>query len=71
MWTLTYSLEGAKQVVVVPTALVSKLQPLADEGRLWRDALADLLVINAQLVGLWRREQRRRTARRRPAKHRD
>jgi hypothetical protein len=71
MWTLTYSVEGAKQVLVVPTASVPALRPLALEGRRWRDALGELLAINAQLVSLWRQEQRQRVVRRRALKRGD
>ena len=71
MWTLTYSVHGAKQVLVVPNTAVPSLQPLAEQGRRWRDALGELLAINAQLVSLWRREQRQRTTRQRSSKRRD
>jgi hypothetical protein len=64
MWTLTYSIEGVKQVLVVPAGAVAALQTLAEQGRRWRDALGELLVINAQLVTLWRQEQRREERRR-------
>ena len=71
MWTLTYSVDGDKQVLVVPTAAVASLQPLAHKGRRWRDALTEFLVINAQLVSLWRQQQRQPTARQRTSKRHD
>jgi len=71
MWTLTYSVDSAKQMLVVPAAWVAALQPLAVQGRRWRDALAELLAINAQLASLWRQEQRRRAPRRSATKQRD
>lgn len=71
MWTLTYSVAGTKQVLVVPAASAASLQPLVAVGRRWRDALAELLAINAQLVSLWRQEQRQRPRRRGQRKRRD
>ena len=70
MWTLTYSVEGAKQVLVIPNASVPLLEPLVKEGRRWREALAELLAINAQLVRLWRQEHRHKRKVRRPASKR-
>ena len=71
MWTLTYSVDGAKKMLVVPNASVPLLQPLVEQGRRWRDALTELLAINAQLLSLWRQEQRQRSTRRRPSKRRN
>jgi hypothetical protein len=68
MWTLTYSVEDDKQVLVVPAADVALLQPLVEQGRRWRDALSELLAINAQLLSLWRQQQRQRAGRRRTSK---
>ena len=60
MWTLTYSVQGNKHVQVVPNAVVPLLRPLVESGREYRDAVAELLAINAQLLSLWRIEQRQR-----------
>ena len=54
MWTLTYSVEGKKHVLVIPAAAVPLLKPLVESGREYRDAVAELLAINAQLLSLWR-----------------
>lgn len=60
MWTLTYSVEGVKAVLVIPAALVPSLQPLVARGREYRSALMELLAINAQLLQLWRQQQNAR-----------
>ena len=63
MWTLTSSIDGAKDVLVVPADLVPTLQPLVQVGRQYRDALAEILAINAKLVRLWRAQHSERRAR--------
>ncbi len=68
MWTLTYSVNGERHVEFIPDRLMPPVQHLAEEGRAYRDALQELLTINAQLVSLWRKEQRARRSRRRQEK---
>lgn len=60
MWTLTYSVAGKRHVEVIPHALVPLLQPLVERGQVYRDAVAEVRRINAQLLHLWRQEQRSR-----------
>ena len=60
MWTLTFSVNGKRKVEFVPESLVPLVEPLFDEGRAYRDALNEILTINAQLLRLWRRQQRAR-----------
>lgn len=60
MWTLTYSVDGTRRVEFIPDDLAAVLQPLAQEGHAYRDAVAEVLTINAQLVSLWRQQQRQR-----------
>lgn len=71
MWTLTYSFRGVKEVQVIPAPLVAALKPLVARGREYRDALTKLLIINARLLRLWRKQQsarRRKMNRRKTAK---
>ena len=58
MWTLTYSVDGCRHVEFLPDALLAVVEPLAQEGRAYRDALHEILAINAQLVTFWRQQQR-------------
>ena len=60
MWTLTYSVQGTKHVQIIPAAIVAQIQPLLERGKKYRDGLAELWAINAQLVMLWRTQERRR-----------
>ncbi len=61
-WVLTFSVRGTKHVQALPADAVPALRPLIERGRDYRDAVSELLAINAQLVSLWR--QRERTRRR-------
>jgi hypothetical protein len=71
MLTLTYSVNGRRHVEFIPNDLAVQLVPLFEEGRDYRDALHEILALNAQLVTLWRRQQsekkKRKTTRRRRA----
>ena len=60
MWSLTFMLSGKKKVKWIPRESVEELRPLVNEGRECKDAVAELFAINAQLFGLWRRQQRKR-----------
>jgi hypothetical protein len=74
MWVLSFSIDGVKHVEVVPRDVARALEPLVGRGREHREALAELMRLNAELVGLWlverrvkkaRSADRRKTARRR------
>ena len=60
MWTLTFSVDGRRHVEFIPDRLVSELQPLAEAGRAYREAVHEVLTINAQLLTLWRKQQKGR-----------
>ena len=62
MWTLTYSVDGRRHVEFIPDELVALVTPLFEEGRAYRDAVQEILRINAELVTLWRKQQRAHTA---------
>jgi hypothetical protein len=64
MWTLTSSINGVKDVVVIPAELVPLVEPLVMRGRQYKSALAEMLAINAQLVRLWREQQVEKRSRR-------
>ena len=57
MWSLTFMLSGKKKVEWIPRESVEELRPLVNEGRGYQDAVAELFAINAQLFGLWRKQQ--------------
>lgn len=63
MWSLTFMLDGKKMVEWIPKEWVEELRPLVDEGREYKNAVAEVFAVNAQLFRLWRkqRSQRKRT----------
>ena len=60
LWVLSFSIEGTKHTEVIPKDWVPELEPLVTQGRECREALAELLRLNAELLCLWRQEQRMR-----------
>lgn len=56
MWSLTFMVEAKKRVERIPDEWVTQLRPLVKGGRLFKEALAEVLAANAQLLALWRRE---------------
>lgn len=61
-WTLTYSVDGVKRVESVPAELVEMVLPLVDAGEEYSSAIRELRGINAQLLTLWKAEQRAKQA---------
>ena len=59
VWQLTFMAEGRKRVEQVPEDWVEEVQRRVAEGRAFKDAVAEALVANAELLAL-RRKQRRR-----------
>jgi hypothetical protein len=60
MWSLTFMVDGKKKVEWVPKEWVEELRPLVTKGREYKGAVAELFAINAQLFGLWRKQQRQK-----------
>ena len=58
MWSLTFMLDGKKVVEWIPKEWVEEIQPLVVEGREYKNAVAEVFAVNAQLFRLWRRQQR-------------
>jgi len=57
MWSLTFMVDGKKKVEWIPKEWVEELRPIVTEGREYKDAVAELFAINAQLLCLWRKQQ--------------
>lgn len=62
MWALSFSVAGKKQVHTLSEQLATELSPLVQRGAEHREALAELMRLNAELLGLWLAEQRRNKA---------
>jgi hypothetical protein len=60
MWSLTLSLGGKKHVEPIPIGWVTQLQPLVEGGRCYREALREVLTVNAELLRLYRQQERKR-----------
>lgn len=64
MWSLTYSVDGQRHVEFIPADLLPVIQPLAEHGRQYRIAVREVMTVNAQLLTLFRQQQRTRKRRR-------
>ena len=57
IWLLTFSFRGKKRVERIPDEWVEEVKEMVDGGRELKDAMAEVLAANAELLALWRREQ--------------
>ena len=55
-WSLTFMVKGEKRVERIPDEWVEQIRPLVEHGREFKDAVAEVLAANAQLLALWRRQ---------------
>lgn len=60
VWTLTFMVEGERNVHYVPAELVDEMRALVDLGRECKQEVGELLSINDQLYVLWRQQQRKK-----------
>jgi len=58
-YSLTFMVGGKKHVESVPAGWIDTVRPAVDAGRGFKDAVAELFVINAQLLVLARQQRRR------------
>ena len=58
VWKLTYMLDGKKVVERIPQEWAEEVQRRVDAGRQFRDAVAEVLHTNAQLLVLQRRQRK-------------
>ncbi len=65
LWTLTFMAGGKKRVETIPAGWVDTIRPRVEAGRQFKQAAAELLLINAELLVLARQQRPRRS--RRPA----
>jgi len=61
LYSLTFMVDGKKRVESIPLEWIDTVRPAVDSGRGFKDAVAELFVINAQLLVLSRQQQHRRT----------
>ncbi len=58
-WQLTYRVAGRKRVERIPSAWVEEVQRRVEAGRAFREAVAELFALNAELLVLERRQRQK------------
>jgi hypothetical protein len=58
-YTLTFMVDGKKHVESIPAEWIDAVRPAVEAGRGCKDSVAELFVINAQLLVLARQQRRR------------
>jgi hypothetical protein len=56
MWTLTFMVDGKKHTERIPFEWLDEIRPLHQQGREFKNAVAEVLAINAQLLTLMRKQ---------------
>lgn len=56
LWSLTFMVNGKKRVERIPNEWVEQIRPLVEQGREFKEAIAEVFAANAQLLAL-RRQQ--------------
>jgi hypothetical protein len=55
-WSLTFMVDGKKRVERIPDEWVEQIRPLVEQGREFKDAIAEVFAANAKLLALWRQQ---------------
>jgi len=55
-WSLTFMVDGKKRVERIPAEWADEVRPRVDRGREFREAVSQVLAINAELLALWRQQ---------------
>jgi hypothetical protein len=55
-WSLTFMVDGKKRVERIPEEWVEQIRPLVEQGREFKDAIAEVFAANAKLLALWRQQ---------------
>lgn len=66
-WSLTFMVQGKKRVEHIPQQWVDAVRQRLDHGRQFKEALAELFVLNAELLVLERKQQPRENSPKRTA----
>jgi hypothetical protein len=59
VWSLTFMLQGRKRVERIPEEWVEWVRQRVESGRKFKEAVGEVFTINAQLLALGRKQQRR------------
>jgi hypothetical protein len=60
--------EGKRRVEHIPSDWVEEIRPLVEQGREFKEAAAEILAANAQLLALRRREETKEAKKKRAKK---
>lgn len=63
-WSLTFMVDSKKRVEWIPDEWVQQIRPLVEQGREFKQAVAEVMAANAELLALWRKQ----SAKKRPKK---
>ncbi len=63
LWTLTFMAGGKKRVETIPADWLDVVRPRVEAGRRFKEAAAELLLINAELLVLARKQRPRLSGR--------
>ncbi len=67
LWSLTFMVQGKKRVEHIPQQWVDAVRLRVDHGRQFKEGLAELFVLNAELLVLERKQQPRKNSPKRTA----
>jgi len=59
IWSLTFMADGKRHVERIPDDWVEQIRPMVEQGREFKDAVAEVFAANAQLLTLRRQEETR------------
>ena len=57
--------DGKKRVERIPDDWVEQIRPLVEQGREYKDAVAEVFATNAQLLTLWRHQSTKKKRKKR------
>lgn len=60
MWQLTFMIDGKKRVEAIPKQWAEALLPLVEQGRDFKSAVAEVMAINAQLLALYKQQEKKK-----------
>jgi hypothetical protein len=63
MWQLTFMVGCKKRVESIPKEWVDQILPMVERGKEYKDAVAEVFAINAQLLALWLKENKKKRGR--------
>ena len=65
IWSLTFMVDGQKRVERIPEQWVEQIRPRVEQGRAFKDAVAEIFAANAQLLALWRQQSTQKRSKKR------